>query len=169
MPIASIPTTQKAILDAVIARLQGQIAAFNSTTLFLAASADEAMQQAKRQQAWGCVIPMAGTFDDSEFTGGGQFAVVEKTGVTVILFSRHKLDQAGESTYWMADGTNGILELKRLVLKALTKWVPTSGSDRLVISAIQPIHSDPPQRNNGDKVGDLALTFATDFEWDLTT
>lgn len=170
MAAGSVATTQKAILDAIVARLRDQVSDFNSTTLTLVATAEQADQSSKRNHIWGAVLPMQGSFDDAEFTGGGHHSLVEHTGATVILFTNRRTDQAGHAEGWMSDSAEGLLELKRLVLKALTKWVPVNGSsERIVINALQPIHSDPPQKANGEKVGDLALTFSTDFEWDLTT
>lgn len=165
----SVATSHKAVIEAVVARLIDQISVFNAKTMFLADSADAASSQPKKDKIWGCVIPMQGTPDDREFEGSGPAGLLERTGVTVIVFSNKRLDQAGESAIYMTDASSGLLELKRQVLKALCDWIPVDGSDnQLLVNAVQPLHCDPPQKSTGDKVGDLAITFSTDFEWDLS-
>jgi hypothetical protein len=165
----AVPTDQVTILNAVVARLRDQITEFNETTLFLAVSVEAAeAAQASRNNVWGCVVPLQGTPGDAEFTGAGEHNLVEYTGFTVIVFSTRSLDQAGHAVSLLGEASVGLLRMKRLILKALTNFPLQAGGNHLLVNGMQPIHCDPPRKASGGTVGDLAITFTTDFEWDLS-
>lgn len=173
-----IKTTQKLVLEKVLDRIRSQVTyampgtatlqAFNATTVFLAWSADQAVaSQPARNNVWGCVVPLQGTPGEAEFAGGGEQDLVEYTGVTVMFFTSRKADQAAHAQHTLLDA-GALLDMKRLLLKALTGWIPTSSGNELLINPMQPIHCNPPQRPDGSDIADLAVTFSTDFEWDLS-
>lgn len=176
---SQVKTTQKAVLEAVLARIRSQVTyampgtaaaqSLNETTMFLAWDADQAVaQQPARNNVWGCVVPLQGTPSDAEFMGGGENDLHEQTGVTVMFFTSRKADQAAHSKHTLLDA-GALLDMKRLLLKALTGWVPTDGSGNyLLTSPMQPISCAPPNRPQQSDIADLSVTFTTDFEWDLS-
>ena len=85
---SQVKTTQKAVLEAVLARIRSQVTyvmpgtaaaqSFNETTMFLAWDADKAVaQQPVRNNVWGCVVPLQGSPSDAEFMGGGENDLTE--------------------------------------------------------------------------------------------
>lgn len=174
---SQIPTTQDVVLTKVLERIRSQVTYtldgvsknFNETTMFLAWSADQAVEaQPSHNYFWGCVVPLQGTPGDAEFAGAGANFLNEYTGCTVLIFTTRRADQAGHAKHVMAD-TLGLLAIKRKLLKALTQFIPVDGSGNLLLtSPMQPVSCDPPRRPDGSQVADLAITFTTDFEWDLS-
>lgn len=172
-----IPTTQDVVLTKILERIRSQVTyvvdgqnvAFNETTMFLAWSADQAAEsQPSHNYVWGCVVPLQGTPGDAEFIGAGKNFLNEYTGCTVMFFTTRRADQGGHAKYVMTD-TAGLLAMKRKILKALTEFIPVDGSGNLLLTnPMQPISCDPPRRPDGSQIADLAVTFTTDFEWDLS-
>ena len=169
---ASVTTTQEALLEAIVARLIAQVTAFTTKTCFITAKPLDDPSAAVRSDIFATVSPTDGSFGP-EFEGGGDSQVVERAGVIVVVYSAVRLDPTQRDTAVLTHDTLGLLEYKRLVLKALAGWIPLDGSSNpLLIGEMEPLSSGAPasgwtQKNRA--WADVSITFGTDFDWDVTT
>ena len=169
--MARMKTDQSTILDRVVARLIDQVAALNAKTCVVTAQPPDEPPAQLRENLFCSVSPADGRFDQELLEGGGQNTLVEHSGVVVVLWSAMKLDRTGVNISLLTDAARGLFDLKRRVLKALTNHDLANGNgDQILQEPMRPILSEAPRATEQHQsgVGDLAITFLVDFEWDLS-
>lgn len=164
----SIPTTQTAVLSAVVTRLHAQVSELgNESVCFVSDYPYPPPNVAS--DLFATVSPVDGQFDEDIQVGAGNNSLIEYAGIVVTVFSRMKLDRAGKTESLLQDADRGLLPIKRKILKALASHRLLSGSDELLTSYLHALKSSAPRYDPDLKMGVMSLFFKTDFEWDLTT
>jgi hypothetical protein len=107
-------------------------------------------------------------FPDDVQIGGGAAACEELMAVAVTIFSNERLDQTGHMPAAVYDIDEGLLELKRRVLRALVGTDPTGDNALSLLSQLVPIQHGTKPRKNPQGVWFLVLICGTSFFWDLT-
>jgi hypothetical protein len=102
-------------------------------------------------------------------TGGAAATCFEYSGVEITIFADNRLDQVGQEPAAVFDADNGLLELKRRLLKALV-GVDLTGGDPPVplLSELIPVRRSRKPRKNPSGIWYLTVEFGTLFLWDLT-
>ena len=159
------PTDQVTVLQAVVTRLQSQIAKLHGDNLcFLSMDPEPIGEQ--RQNLYATVAPMGGRFDDAISDGSG--SVNELSGVVVTVWSGMRLDRADADALMMTDAARGLLTLKQQILKALSGYALLDHSgNKILVRPMRPINAGHPQRESEAK-GSFSLSFSTDFIWNLS-
>ena len=136
-------------------------------------------------EVWVTLTPGEGVFVDGEQAtgtdtdGNAVSNVTEELSVTVTIYTRIRLDEAGHDEILILDTDRGLYDLKRRVLHAmisrdlqLPSEVEGEGSPFLrVLTRV--VHASAPtvtvHRNDATlTVGFMTLSFALTFDWDLT-
>jgi len=158
------PTDQVTVLNAVIALLQAGVPKLaGPNTCFLSMDTEPLGNQ--RQNIYGTVCPMGGSYDGELFDGGAE--AVEHSGVIVTVFSAMKLDRADADVAMLTDASRGLLGLKQQVLKSLVgKMLVDQSSNNILLRPMRPLQADHPNRHNDTK-GKFSLMFETIFQWNL--
>jgi hypothetical protein len=165
--IMSIPTTQVAVLDAVIQRLIAEIPSLTPSTCFL--SLDPEPTIALSSQVFVTVAPLGGQFDQGVFDGHGAFGILEHSGVLVSAWSSMRLDQNEHAAAVLSDESRGLLVLKQRILKALAGHdLQDADGNSLLTALMEPRSAQHPQRAAfGERHVGFTLAFATPFDWDI--
>lgn len=172
--MARIATNQIAVLEAVIARLIAAVDGFSARNCILTAQPPQEPPENIHGDYFATVSPTNGRFDEGVHEGAGIEGTLEYAGVVIVIFSRIKLDRVGHDTALLTDASRGLLELKRLILRALSGHdLMDESGDSLLANFMAPLRSDSPNSTwekggRGPALGDLALTFSTDLLWDLS-
>jgi hypothetical protein len=107
-------------------------------------------------------------FPDDVQIGGGQLACEELAAVNITIFSNERLSQTGHMPEAVYDIDQGLLEIKRRVLRVLV-WADPLGDNALpLLSQLIPARSSSKPRKNAEGIWFLSLTFGASFFWDLT-
>lgn len=166
--MSSIATTQVAVLNAFITKLQTS-ALFNATNCWLSDDPAFEIPSGSRHHLYAIVYPTDGAPNEGEFDGGGDGNLIEYTGATVVIYSALRLQQAGKPGIVLTHATYGLYVIKRALLKLLHgKQLTDGGGNSLLTQHMEYIHGERPTIQ-GQPVGDLALTFNLPFQWDLET
>ena len=112
------------------------------------------------------IAPASGAFDQSLMDGGGAQQATADTGVIVKIHSAVQLDEPQREEAFLTHATLGVIEKWRLLVKALTDWAPTSGSDTLVRNPLLPAGFDIDRTSRG--VGGIQQAFTFNFDLDLS-
>lgn len=164
--MARVASTQAEVLEAIVERLISQIEQLADNTCFLSLTPEPPVNVS--QNLFVTVAPLAGTFGEGEFEGGGENVTFERAGVVVTIFSAIKLDRVAHAAEILLDKNRGLLEWKRKILRTLAGHDPTvEGGDETLTELVTPLDSSPITYDG--KHARLMLTFSTDIDWDLTS
>jgi hypothetical protein len=125
---------------------------------------------------WITVSPGEGVFVDGEQSPGN---ITEDFSVTVTIYSRIRLDQAGRDTSLVLDGVRGLYPLKQRVLAATVgrelrlTWKDEDVASTFLRAFLNVVHATAPQvavsKHDGHlSIAYMALTYRLPFDWDLT-
>jgi hypothetical protein len=114
------------------------------------------------------LAPGDATFNEELQYGGGIQTVEEDNLFNVYVFSDSRLDQTGVFPAAIYDENEGLLELKRRVLKALVMADPTGDNQLPLLSQGVYITSSSRPRKNTSGVHFIQLAFKVSFHWDLS-
>lgn len=164
----SVSTDQATVLAAVQARLQSQISEFQTDNVCFIVANPEEFEPPQRQTLAVTIAPNSGEFDQRVFEGAGDEGVLENSGFTVTVWSRINLDRPDEATKAMTDASRGVFAFKKLILKALSNYMPTDNSgNSLLAEYIAPLSSGFPEpRSKG--MATVSVGFSLCWLWDLT-
>lgn len=116
------------------------------------------------------VSPGDGEFPEGHQIGGAENQCTEDGTIVVTMFSRMQLDGADYAPSMLRDESKGLMEIKRLVLKALVGWDATTADDESTFlrQLITVLSSTAPMYDEKNGYGFLSLTFRAGFDWDLS-
>ena len=166
MPADPISTNRSAVFEAVRERLVSE-GIFTDDNLLITDSDDPPGEAA---MFWGALWPIGGAHDEAAFQGGGHYQTWSWAGFSLSIFRQNPLDSVGVSDeFFLGTDPLGLLEIKRLCLKALAGHRLQNSGDFLLLEELRPIRSDNPrvQSYESGRVADIYLEFATPFAWDL--
>lgn len=165
------PTDQIEVLEAIVAKLRASIPAFSEeSTCFISESPDPSIEI--QSNLFAMVSPSNGTFDQSMVDGSGNLGLSETFGVVVSVFSRLERDELERYLIGLTDPTNGLLSLKKQVLKAIGGKNLDGGlfngfDSLLLLEALTPSRSTHPNSKQYDELATFSLTFDCRFWWDM--
>lgn len=168
-------TDQVEVFEAILDRLRDQIPEFNKpNTCFIVADPEQFLPE-ERQTLCLTVAPHAGDFDAEAFTGGGDDVVLERSGFTVTVWSRIKLDRPDEQTIAVKDTQRGLFPLKQKILRAILVddtdgegWMPTDNAGApLLTDYIAPVSAGFPAVMHKGCIT-LSIAFSLNWAWDLS-
>ena len=164
---ARISTEQADVLEASAAWLRNQVEELGSESVCFV-SAWPMPPHCPPGNLFATIAPTDGTFDQDLLEGGGANTACENAGVVVTVFSRCKLDRAGQSNFLLSDQGRGLLRLKKKILKAFTSHDLEFERSLILRNQMAPLRSTAGDYNEQQSIGWLSVTFSTDFDWALT-
>jgi len=123
------------------------------------------------------IIPKGGPYFVTVAPGAGQFVtgeqqihnVTEEWSVVVTGYTRIKLDSTDHDEKVLRDAKRGLLEIKRLLLKALVgQDLTTKYSEEFLRNLLYARNVTNPQHDRTKGIGWISIEFGVDFDWDLT-
>jgi len=116
-----------------------------------------------------CIAPTDAEFPEEIQIGGGATTCMEWGAVGVWIFSTDRLDQVGHMAAALFDENEGLLELKRRVLRALV-GVDLTGGDgpQPLLAELVPAKTFDKPRKNPQGLWFIKLVFGALFMWDLS-
>lgn len=165
--MAVVPTTQKTVLEAVVARLKAEVSELNGESLCYVSDYIDPPENVQTD-LFAQVSPSDGQFDVDIQEGAGENDVREYAGVIVTVFSRVKLDRNGKTESLLVDATRGMLPLKRKIIRALAGRQLSSGGSDLLVNHVFAQRASAPRYDRDLRLGVMSIFFSTDFEWDLS-
>lgn len=165
----SIDTDQDAVLRAAIKLLQDKLG-LDASHCFETTVPLQAFGNPQSGDFWVTVSPDGGSFAEGQFqTGGGEFQCTEFGELTVMGFTRIRLDRTDRDTHLLHDLKRGLLGIKKKLLAALVgqQLFDEQGNEllRSLIAAKRPIK---PDYDKDQATGWIGIVFSTDFDWDLS-
>lgn len=165
------PTTQTAVLQAVVAKIQANIPYFNGNNLCFLSDQPSPYE---RQQICCVVSPGAGNYaspmDEPLWAGADpRHGIVERSTVIVTVWNEMNLDRNDEMTELLTNAERGMLYWKRLILKALLTTgdlLDTSGNN-ILIQPMRPKDANAVATDN--KWSEMHIDFEAIFSWDLAS
>lgn len=116
-----------------------------------------------------CIAPTDGEFPEEFQIGGGTQTCFEWSAVGVWVFSNSRLDQVGQMAAALYDPNEGLLELKRRILRAMVAVDLTGGDGaQPLLSELIPAKSFDKPRKNPQGLWFIKLVFGALFLWDLS-
>jgi hypothetical protein len=116
-----------------------------------------------------CVAPTDAEFPEEIQIGGGAMTCMEWGAVGVWIFSDSRLDQVGHMAAALYDENEGLLELKRRVLRALVGQDLTGGDGaQPLLAELVPAKQFDKPRKNPQGLWFIKLVFGALFMWDLS-
>jgi hypothetical protein len=126
-------------------------------------------------ESWMTVTPGEGVFVDGEQQAPN---VTEEMSVTTTIYTRIRLDHAGNDDKLLLDGIRGLYPLKKNVLKAMIgrdlalPWKTDADAAPFLRALTRVVHCSAPQvavsKNDSHlAIGFVTLTFMLQFDWDL--
>lgn len=165
----SLTVDQVRLFDAIEERIRDQIAEFKSpNTCYLVIDPDE-FELPERQTLCLTIAPHAGEFDQGVFDGGGDDAILERSGFTVTIWSNIKLDRPDEKSIALNHASRGLVPLKKKLLKALAGFMPTDEDTGapLLTDYIAPVAAGFPAVPRKNCIT-LSVSFSLNWAWDLS-
>ena len=159
------PATQQEVLEGFITLLQAEFADWDDSAIYWTDT--ENSEASTNMSRFITVYAGGGTFDQGALVGS---VVDEDAIVAVKIWHRSEIDNKGHSGESLFQADDGLIPLKRRVLKSLTnKMLTGTDSMQIATETIKPQSSGEPSTSDGDNPLDtLALSFAVKFEWDLS-
>jgi hypothetical protein len=165
-------TLQEPILQAITARLIGQIEDYNDQNCFIS---DQAIPITLPGGRIACTVSVgSGRFPNEFFAGGGADTLTEDGSIVITPMLVINLDRPRRASRKIVDRddqTKGLLYYKWAILRALFShpWEPTRGEQPLLRDMLSPISCDDPQ---DAKIGETVATvmkmrISTVFDWRL--
>lgn len=163
-------TNQSDVLASIIQLLINCPLGLNDETCFLAWEPyppEEMLPMLAAGDRFVTVAVSDSEFDEDINVGAGQYTATENTGVVVTIFGRYELDRTGKAVDALTNYTNGMLSMKKQILRALLAADPQWNLQPLLRNFIQPRHASAPAYLKDFKLGALSIFFSVDFDWDL--
>lgn len=157
--------TFAAVLAKPVAKLQQDLVVA-TTSIFLSFASDEDLSNfAINQDAAIVVRPKGFSPDVGVQAGGGRYIFKFDGTLTVSIWNRLWVDQAGRDTSWLTDAALGTALLIHNVLDSLEQYMPTDSSGHYML--IEPMRLLPPGFNfPAKKVGEWGIvTSEWSFQW----
>ncbi len=112
-----------------------------------------------------------GTYGQGEIIGAGPNVIIENSMIGVTYWHRSEGDSSGKSELSMMMPEDGLIVIKRRILKALAGQMiydQTTGA-LLTVAAMSPQSAIEPHPGDVDQPLDsVGLFFSVDFQWDLS-
>lgn len=163
------PTTQVAVLDAIVSRLIDAGIGLTPSTCFIC---DDGEEEAEAQHnVWVTVWPGGGGTDEGLTQNIGDGTLGDDSWTSIVIWSACKLDRKGHDSALLRDERRGLLVLKHNILATLCnhRLIDGNGNQLLTTSHITDVrYGDPKARRNERVRGVLEMSFYTPFLWDLT-
>jgi hypothetical protein len=169
--MARIATDQTTVLERVVARLIAQVDDFRSNTCFLTAQPLQEPPQSTQNNLFCTVSPSTATFEGDVFEGAGANGVFEDAAVVVCVYNAIRLDRSGHDAELLTHSARGLLKLKQDILKALAGHdLADLAGNQILLHHIEPERAEDIRSmwEKPNALGDMALVFKTEFEWDLS-
>ncbi len=167
--MARVDVRQDVVLERFVARLRDQLG-LNARQCY---ETLDAMSPRITPVGGGYVVTVApgdGVFVEGEQAPGNS---TEEWTILVTIYSRTNLDDAAHDERLLREPSRGLLNLKRLVLKALvghdtqTVAVTAGEEDDFLRQLTFAIHAQRPQFDDEKKVGWMTLEFGIHFDWEI--
>lgn len=165
--MSRISTDQATVLQAVVDRIAATVDQFGTSNCVIAEETEPIAEYEGNLLC--CVSPMAGKFPEDWTIGGGAEQCHEETGVIISVWSRIQLDRKNRTKAALLKEHRGLLPIKKAVLKSLCGHdLADSDGNNLLTSLMAPLNSKHQRRTGDGKFIGFALSFSTDFLWDLS-
>lgn len=168
----AFPTDQATVLSRVLVRMIDTIGEFNESTCFLTAQPLQEPIASVQNNLFCTVSPTSGTYDESVFVGAGEHCVIENGGIIIVVYNAMRLDRSSHDSILLTDATRGLLTLKWKIIKALAGHVlQDQEGNSILVNPMAPERAED-IRSMWERpvgLGDMALVFSTDFEWDIVS
>lgn len=161
-----ISTSQSDVLAGVVTLLKAQFSDWDAEAIYWTDTPTPIVDH--NLDLFIQVSPGGGSFNQGILMGGPR---AEETGLFgVTIWRRSVVDNAGRSQESLFNPSEGLLELKRRVLKALTGKMLTDDEGRYIATGtITPQQALEPDTGATDPPLDrLAMYFQVPFDWDLS-
>jgi hypothetical protein len=167
------PTTQVTVLQAIVRRLQAEIAELfaSDSTCFVC---DVPWPGVEVNDDLFCTVCVASSqFDPDLPIGAARGGIVERGQFKVTVWSRLAIDRLEQSTLTMTDPARGLLRLKQRVLTSLAgrQLYADAPGDAvpLLIEFLRPVGAQhPASRQDSADYSSFSIQFEAPFYWDLT-
>lgn len=162
----AISTTQAAVLSGVVTLLKAELSSWDSEAIYWTDTPTPDVSH--NLDVFIQVSPGGGSFDQGILAGGPRAEETALFGVTI--WRRSHTDRAGRAQDSLFNETEGLLAIKRNVLRALTGKMLVDGSSRQIATGtIKPQQALEPNTGATDPPLDsLAMYFQVPFDWDLS-
>lgn len=163
------PATQQEVLEGFIALLKAEFCvgdeAWDNDSIYWTDT--ENSEASSNLSRFITVYAGGGKFDQGALVGG---VYIEDAQIAVKIWHRSEGDNKGRSEQSMFQTDDGLMPLKRRVLKALSgKMLVDQSNVQIAIETIKPQSCGEPMTSDGSNPLDsLAIAFAVSFEWDLS-
>jgi len=165
----TVPTTQTEVMNALLTQLR-TLTLFGPQNSWISDDPNsELSSNSTESKKIACLLyPMEGQYGEAEYEGGGDETLIEYTGFTAAIYVHSSLRQASKPYLVMSHASFGLWTIKRQLLKLYSgKWLDNGSGQSLTTQQIEPLFGERPTIQ-GEPVGDLAISFRTPFQWDLT-
>lgn len=115
-----------------------------------------------------CIAMTDSEFPDDVQIGGGANTCEELGGVVVYIFSDSRLDSTGQMPAVVFDPNEGLLELRRRVMRVLVGSDPLGDNAMPLVSQLIPVRRAAKPRKNPQGIWFTTLEFGTSYFLDLT-
>ena len=158
--------TQQEVLEGFVTLLQAEFTDWDSSAIYWTDT--ENSETSTNLSRFITVYAGGGTFNQGALGGG---VVDEDAIIAVKIWHRSELDSIGRSPESLFQADDGLMPIKRRVLKALTNKMLIGGdSMQIATETIKPQSAGEPSTaaSSDGNLDSLALSFAVTFEWDLS-
>lgn len=161
-----VPTNQWTVLEAFRDRLIDQLALTESTCIV--SEEHDPPAQGARHNLLLLISPGGGRYG-GEQDGGGGHTLIERSDVTITVYSRMRLDRTGHSHSLTTNPDRGLLIWKKKILRALVlDWMPTDADGNYLLTDFpQALDACKPYQVQ-DGCWALDVVISADFLWDLS-
>lgn len=160
------PATQTEVLEAFVALLRDEFADFPAEAIYWTETPTP--DPSNNLTLFIQVHAGSGSFDQGILASGT--ITVEHANVAVTIFHRSETDQTGRSEASLFADGEGLLSMKKRVLRALQHKMLYDGDGvQIAIANVRPVQATEPFTGDGDRPLDsLSITYGVSFEWDLS-
>lgn len=166
-----IPTDQWTVLEAFRDRLIEQLALSESTCIV----SEEHDPPAKGAQhnLMLLISPGGGRYGEEQDGGGGN-TLIERSDVTITVYSRMRLDRTGHLASATTNADRGLLVWKKKILRAILKdgdtagWMPTNADGDYILTDFPQAVDSSKAYKVQDGCWALDVVVSADFLWDLS-
>jgi hypothetical protein len=160
------PATQAEVLDGVIALLRGEFSDWDETAIYWTDT--DTPPTDMNLSKFLTVIVGSGQYDQGALDGGP--LLLEDMQFAVKIWHRSETDQTGRNEVSLFADGEGMLYLKRRVLKSLMgKMLYDTDDIQIAIETIHPLSAGEPRASDSiTPLDSLAIAFGVKFEWSLS-
>jgi hypothetical protein len=162
----AISATQEDILSGMADLLRAEFSEWDTTAIYWTDNPKPEVSQ--NLDLFIQLTPGGGSFNQGILQGGPRAEETSLVGVTI--WRRSVIDDAGRAQDSLFNTSEGLLKIKRRVLKALTGKMLVDGSgNQIATGTITPQQALEPDTGATDPPLDrLAMYFQVPFDWDLS-